>query len=78
MLSNEQIDKIYQENLTSGLLLHSMNFARAIEAAARAEALDDAAKVCGMEICECCWNGEALAAASHLSDKIIELKDKVK
>ena len=42
----------------------------AVAAHARREALEEAAKVCEDEICSCCWDADAEAAATHLAECI--------
>ena len=43
-------------------------------AAARVQALEDAAVVCENESCSCCWTEDATEMASHLQDAIRALK----
>lgn len=38
-----------------------------------AEALERAAEVCATEICDCCWDDDAKAAAEHLAEQIRSL-----
>lgn len=54
----------------------NVNTQAEIYAQIRDNALEEAAKVCEREICNCCWDDEGIFAAEHLADKIRSLKAK--
>lgn len=49
MLSNNQLEELWNDNFTVESGLNYLKLARAIESASRREALEDAAKVCDDE-----------------------------